>query len=138
MHKHRPPADDQDMDSLIETGAIHAALEGIVTIDESMRIVMINPAAQRMFGRSASQALGRDLSILIPDALRASHAEHVRQFMGSDVVERPMAERGKLSALLTLAVAGGLSSLVYGGLLWWLKLDALRFFGAAVGKKFKK
>lgn len=99
MHKHHPPADAQDMDSLIETGAIHAALEGIVTIDESMRIVMINPAAQRMFGRSASQALGQDLSILIPDALRASHAEHVRQFMGSDVVERPMAERGKLVGL---------------------------------------
>jgi len=45
---------------------------------------------------------------------------------------------GKASALLSLVVAGGLSSLVYGGLLWWLKLDALRFFGAAVGKKFKK
>ena len=99
MHKLHPPADAQDMDSVIQTGAIHAALEGIVTIDEAMRIVMINPAAQRMFGRSASQALGRDLSILIPGALRASHADHVRQFMGSDVVERPMAERGRLVGL---------------------------------------
>jgi putative peptidoglycan lipid II flippase len=45
---------------------------------------------------------------------------------------------GKATALLTLVVAGGLSSLVYGGLLWWLKLDALRFFGTAVGKRFRK
>jgi putative peptidoglycan lipid II flippase len=45
---------------------------------------------------------------------------------------------GKATALLSLVVAGGLSSLVYGGLLWWLKLDALRFFGTAVGKRFRK
>ncbi len=44
----------------------------------------------------------------------------------------------KLTSLLLLGVAGGGSSLVYGALLWWLKLDALRFFGAALGKKLRR
>lgn len=44
----------------------------------------------------------------------------------------------KSIALMTLLVAGGVSSLVYGTLLWWLKLDALRFFGSAVGRKFAR
>ncbi|MBW8315937.1 MAG: PAS domain-containing protein [Hydrogenophaga sp.] len=54
------------LDAVVQSGAIHAALEGIVTIDEAMHIVMINPAAQRMFGRSAAQVLGQDLSVLMP------------------------------------------------------------------------
>ncbi len=44
----------------------------------------------------------------------------------------------KLTSLLILGVAGGGSSLVYGAMLWWLKLDALRFFGAALGKKLRR
>ncbi|MBA3470156.1 MAG: polysaccharide biosynthesis C-terminal domain-containing protein, partial [Herpetosiphonaceae bacterium] len=44
----------------------------------------------------------------------------------------------KAATLLILVVAGGLSSLVYGAILWWLKLDALRFFGAALGKKLRR
>jgi PAS domain S-box-containing protein len=68
--------------------ALHAALEGIVTFDAAMRIVMINPAAQRMFGLTVNEALGRDLSTLIPERLRAAHAAHVRQFAQSDVIER--------------------------------------------------
>lgn len=79
--------------------ALHAALEGIVTFDAAMRIVMINPAAQRMFGLTVNEALGRDLSTLIPERLRAAHAAHVRQFAQSDVIERPMGQGGKLFGL---------------------------------------
>lgn len=77
----------------------HAAPEGIVTIDEAMRIVMVNPAAQRMFGQTAPQLLGRELSVLIPAGLHEAHAGHVRQFMASGVPERPMLDRGLLSGL---------------------------------------
>ena len=51
----------------------HAAREAIVTIDESQRIVMINPAAQRMFGCTAAEALGSELTRFIPLRYRAAH-----------------------------------------------------------------
>jgi len=60
----------QDLALQAEFRAVHAALEGIITVDAAMRIVMINPAAQRMFGLTASEALGRNLSMLLPARLR--------------------------------------------------------------------
>lgn len=79
--------------------AARAMLDGIVTIDEDMRIVMINPSAQRMFGHTAAELLGRDLSVLIPVGSREAHHAHVRHFMSSDVTERPMRDRGLLVGL---------------------------------------
>jgi len=78
---------------------LHAAQEGIVMIDESQRIVMINPAAQRMFGCSAAQALGSDLSLFIPARHRAAHREHVRHFDAAGVPERHMGERLPVTGL---------------------------------------
>jgi len=96
MDNPRLPADSLALDPVVQSGAIHAALEGIVTIDEAMHIVMINPAAQRMFGWPAAQVLGQDLSVLIPDALRELHTAHVQHFMTSGVIERPMKALGPL------------------------------------------
>ena len=64
----------------------HAAAEAIVTIDESQRIVMINPAAQRMFGCTAAEALGSELTRFIPLRYRGAHAGHVRRFEASGLI----------------------------------------------------
>lgn len=80
-------------------GAIHAALEGIVTINAQGQITMVNPAAERMFGRSSADLLGRDLDVLVPERLRARHAVHVQRFMESDAVELNMAQRGPMVGL---------------------------------------
>ncbi|MBP6776826.1 MAG: PAS domain S-box protein [Piscinibacter sp.] len=71
----------------------HAAHEAILTIDEAQRIVMINPAAQRMFGCSAEEALGSELARFLPARHAAAHAGHVRRFAASGELERAMAER---------------------------------------------
>jgi PAS domain S-box-containing protein len=114
------PAESPITGLLAQPGAIHAALEGIVTIDGQMRIVMVNPAAERMFGRKSAELLGRELAVLVPERLRGSHAAHVQRFMDSEEVELPMARRGPMtglrangeefpieSALCKLEVAGG-------------------------------
>ncbi|MBA4263563.1 MAG: hypothetical protein C0453_00650, partial [Comamonadaceae bacterium] len=45
----------------------HAALEAVVMVDDAQRIVMINPSGLAMFGLSREQAMGMDLSQLIPE-----------------------------------------------------------------------
>ncbi len=85
--------------ALLNDSIIHAASEAIVTIDELQRIVMLNPAAQRMFACSAADVLGKDLSVLIPARFRKAHARHVRAFDQSGTAERPMGERQKLTGL---------------------------------------
>jgi PAS domain S-box-containing protein len=77
----------------------HAAREAIVTIDESQRIVMLNPAAQRMFGCTAAEALGSELTRFIPLRFRAAHPEHVRRFDASGLSEWSMGERLPVTGL---------------------------------------
>ncbi|MCB2019921.1 MAG: PAS domain S-box protein [Burkholderiaceae bacterium] len=77
----------------------HAAHEAIIAIDESQHIVMLNPAAQQMFGCSAADALGSPLSRFIPERYRAAHGENVRAFADSGVPERSMAERATVVGL---------------------------------------
>ncbi|MCW5613126.1 MAG: PAS domain S-box protein [Rubrivivax sp.] len=59
---------------------LQAAHEGIVVIDADHRIVAFNPAAERMFGCSAAQALGQPLERFLPAESRQRHAELVARF----------------------------------------------------------
>jgi PAS domain S-box-containing protein len=77
----------------MDGGAVHASFDGIMTIDESQRIVMINPAALQMFGCSAEEVLGSDVSRFIPERLREAHAGHVRRFADSAVAQAQMDQR---------------------------------------------
>ncbi|WOB76840.1 PAS domain-containing sensor histidine kinase [Achromobacter xylosoxidans] len=69
---------------------IQSATEPIITVDERQRIVMFNPAAERVFLREAAQAIGASLDILIPARFRGVHARHVERFRHTGISERKM------------------------------------------------
>ena len=69
---------------------VQSAMDAIITIDEDQRIALFNPAAEKMFGCSADKVLGEPVTKLIPERYRATHAEHVRRFFDSGVVNRPL------------------------------------------------
>jgi PAS domain S-box-containing protein len=83
----------------VNSGAVKAASEAIVTVNEQQRIVMINPAAQRMFRCTAAEALGSPLSSFIPADHRDAHARHVEAFAQAGTLESRMGERGRISGL---------------------------------------
>ena len=61
---------------------VESSLDAIVSIDEGGRVIEFNPAAESMFGRPRSQAIGGDLAeLIIPERMRGSHraglARHV-------------------------------------------------------------
>lgn len=87
---HFQPSARQPLSLMRQPEAIQAALEGVVTIDEDQRIIMINAAAQRMFLRTAQELTGASLAELMPVRLRKAHEEHVRHFMASAALERPI------------------------------------------------
>lgn len=70
-----------------------AAREAIVMVDEGQRIVMINSAAQQMFGCPAAKALGSDISSFLPLWRQSAQAKHVQLFKTSDAPERPVHNR---------------------------------------------
>jgi len=61
-------------------GIIQSAMDAIITVDAHQKIVLFNPAAEKMFGLSANEAVGRSLDQLIPTRFRADHASQVRVF----------------------------------------------------------
>lgn len=55
------------------TSLFENATEGIILTNGKGEIVMVNPAAERIFGYEAAELVGSDVEVLIPDAKRQHH-----------------------------------------------------------------
>ena len=69
---------------------VDSASDAIVSADLESRISLFNPAAERIFGRTAAQMLGRPLEELLPKAGRNRHGAQLRAFAESGVTRRAM------------------------------------------------
>ncbi|WP_396333421.1 PAS domain S-box protein [Burkholderia anthina] len=78
---------------------IRSSMEAIITVDEHQTIVIFNPAAERVFGVSAMDAIGAPLTRFIPERFRAAHSRHVEQFGVTGVSERQMGRQRVLFGL---------------------------------------
>ena len=77
---------------------LDTALDAIVGMDHRGAITAFNPAAERLFGYSRSQALGRDLSdLLIPPVLRQQHRDGLARYLATGhgpFIDRRVETRG--------------------------------------------
>ena len=71
------------------TSLFENATEGIVLTGGKGDIVLVNPAAQKMFQYTAEELIGRPIEILIPDHLKTKH-EHYREDFYRDPSNRAM------------------------------------------------
>ncbi|MDP1610789.1 MAG: PAS domain S-box protein [Sulfuritalea sp.] len=82
-------------DSLAQTGEtlramVDTAMDAIVSVDTEQRIVLFNPAAEKMFGCGALLALGAPLSRFLPERYRGAHAGHIDGFHDRKAATRPL------------------------------------------------
>ncbi len=80
-------------------GIVQSAMDAIISVDADQRIVLFNPAAERMFQCRAEDALGEKLDRFIPERFRTAHREHIRHFGLTNVTTRRMGQLGKISGL---------------------------------------
>ena len=81
-------------------GVLDLAHDAILSTDDRQRIVLFNPAAERMFGYRADEIVGRSLSLLIPEALRARSCQSFRRISSATAVaSRVMVDRPEVSGL---------------------------------------
>ncbi len=66
------------MHAILET-----AVEGIITIDERGAIESLNPAAERIFGFSAAEITGQNISRLMPSPYRKEHDSYLANYRQS-------------------------------------------------------
>jgi two-component system sensor kinase FixL len=60
---------------------VETAVDAIITIDESGRILLFNPAAERIFGYSAQEVIGQNISVLMPSPYREQHDRYIRNYL---------------------------------------------------------
>ena len=77
-------------------GIVSLAADAIISTDDTFRITLFNPAAERIFGYSAAEILGKPLDILLPEAARAVHHLHLDRFRQSSVQAKEMGHRGQI------------------------------------------
>ncbi|WP_239490785.1 PAS domain-containing sensor histidine kinase [Luteitalea sp. TBR-22] len=78
---------------------VESAMDAIISVDDDQRVVLFNPAAERMFGVPASEALGAPLDRFLPERFRQGHSHHVRRFADTSVTRRAMGALHPLTAL---------------------------------------
>ena len=72
--------DIRDRESALRA-ILETAVDAIITIDLQGRIRSFNPAAERMFGYTREEILGRGVEAIMPEPFRAEHQEYVRSYM---------------------------------------------------------
>ena len=80
-------------------GVIDSAHDAIISIDSRHKIVLFNPAAQKMFGHAEAAMLGQTLDALLPQQFRAQHSDHVRSFVREDTSSQRMGGARQLYGL---------------------------------------
>ncbi len=74
-------------------GILDNADEAIISVNEKQQIQLFNQGAEKIFGYQAAEIMGRSLDILLPEAFRHVHSQHIKQFAKSSEPSRKMAER---------------------------------------------
>lgn len=68
----------------INAAVMEVALDAIVSMDDRARIVAWNPAAEKMFGFTRVEAIGRELAeLIVPHRLRAAHHAGVARYLAT-------------------------------------------------------
>jgi PAS domain S-box-containing protein len=75
---------------------VDIAADAIISVDEDQVITLFNQGAERIFGFTASEAIGQPLDFLIPADVHEKHRQHIRDFARSGEPARRMGERAEV------------------------------------------
>jgi PAS domain S-box-containing protein len=77
------------IDAAHMTSLFENATEGIILTDQRGKIVLVNPAAERVFGYQVNELINKTIEVLLPDRVRPHH-EGLRQNFYKDPQNRVM------------------------------------------------
>src|SRR5262245_23972861 len=80
-------------------GLVESAMDAIVSVDESQRIVLYNSAAEKVFLWPRTAVMGKPLDTLLAERFRAAHRRHVGEFGRTGATSRRMGDARVLYGL---------------------------------------
>ncbi|NJN10464.1 MAG: response regulator [Richelia sp. RM2_1_2] len=78
------------------SGIVEIASDAIISTDSNQRITLFNQGAERIFGYSLKEALGKPLDLLLPEGSVEAHRHHVTNFGKSSTPSRKIGERREI------------------------------------------
>jgi PAS domain S-box-containing protein len=84
---------------LLFGGVVQISEDAIMTIDEKQNVTLFNSGAEKIFGYSAADVLGKSINMLLPENFRKMHSTHLEAFANSPDALRPMSRRGGIYGL---------------------------------------
>jgi PAS domain S-box-containing protein len=101
------------MQTTIDVEQLVAAVgDAVIVSDTEGRITFWNPAAERIFGFSEDEAIGKSLDLIIPQRLQARHWDGYQKTMqtgqtryGNDVLKVPAAHKDGRALSIAFTVA---------------------------------
>ena len=79
-HKHSAAEDTQEAEARLRA-LLDATVDAIVTIDQHGIIESVNPATERMFGYTAEELLGSNVSMLMGSPHRGDHDHYLQRYL---------------------------------------------------------
>ncbi len=80
-------------------GVVQISEDAIMTVNDGMEITLFNPGAEKIFGYTADEMIGKSVHLLLPERFRRMHDAHMRAFATSADQLRPMNRRGTIYGL---------------------------------------
>ena len=78
---------------------VSTSADAMISIDEDQRIMTFNESAEKIFGWSQAQVIGKPINILIPERFRAVHVRHVKGFAAGPGTARRMGGGAAITGL---------------------------------------
>ncbi len=63
------------------TAVVETAVDGFILIDAQSRILLFNPACERLFGYRADEVMHKNVKLLMPPAYSLQHDDYVKNFL---------------------------------------------------------
>lgn len=71
---------EQEANKIFLQTLIENIPDGLITLDQNGVMLRVNRTAETMFGFSAEELVGRDITMLMPEPPRSEHGSHVNSF----------------------------------------------------------
>ena len=72
-------------ESEVNRAILNTVLDGIITINSDATVVSFNPSAERIFGYSKSEVIGKNVNMLMPEPYHSEHNSYLNNYLTTGV-----------------------------------------------------